>query len=369
VDPIRWSVPTRDDDAAWLDLLAAIEAVDRRGETYEQEDLDDEWRSVWTEVASDAVFGWAGEELVAFGWLKTQRGAREHHKVELWGGVRPSRRGRGIGRELLRRQLARAGEIAAGLDPALPVEARMEAGSLQPGVVRLAEHAGFAPVRRFLELARPVGGDLPDAAVPRGLSMLPWAPAWDEPARAAHTDAFADHWGSEPRTREEWEQWYTGHRGFRPDLSVVLVDDAGAVQSLVLCAAYPQDWHAEPRELWINTVATRRTWRGRGAARAALIAVLAAGGAAADGFERAILGVDSENPTGAVGVYRSLGFEEVRSVVALARPLRPAGLAPSRPSMRRALPRMIFSTTSGATPCMSLVATSLVSGHVESVWG
>jgi ribosomal protein S18 acetylase RimI-like enzyme len=30
--------------------------------------------------------------------------------------------------------------------------------------------------------------------------------------------------------------------------------------------------------------------------------------AADDGFERAILGVDAENPTGALRVYRRLGF-------------------------------------------------------------
>src|SRR5690606_4250148 len=41
----------------------------------------------------------------------------------------------------------------------------------------------------------------------------------------------------------------------------------------------------------------------------------------------------------------------------------------SRPSMRRALPRMIFSTASVGTVRISSVATSLVWGHVESVWG
>jgi ribosomal protein S18 acetylase RimI-like enzyme len=38
------------------------------------------------------------------------------------------------------------------------------------------------------------------------------------------------------------------------------------------------------------------------------------------GFERAILGVDADNPTGALGLYRSLGYEDIRSVTALTRP-------------------------------------------------
>jgi ribosomal protein S18 acetylase RimI-like enzyme len=324
VEQLAWRTPTRDDDAAWLELLAAIEAVDRRGETYTAPDLDDEWRSVWSHPDTDAVQAWAGSELVAFGWIKTQRGTRERHKLELWGGVRPSHRRRGIGTALLERQRARSRAIARSLPTGLAVDVRMEAGSTQPDAAALATRHGFAPVRTFLELARPLSVPIPAAPAPEGLAVLPWHDAWDEPARAAHTEAFAESWESEPRTVEEWRQWYTGHRAFRPDLSVVAVDRTGTVQALVLSAAYPQDWHAEPREVWINTVATRPVWRGKGAATAALTAVLRAAVAAPDRLERAILGVDRDNPTGAVGLYRSLGFDEVRSVTTFARRLREA---------------------------------------------
>ena len=125
-------------------------------------------------------------------------------------------------------------------------------------------------------------------------------------------------------------------------------------------------------EAWINTVGTRRAWRGKGVARWLMTDVHQRIAAADDGFERAILGVDAENPTGALRVYRRLGLRG-RPLRDLAHPDGWAAAAEdaqsSIESMRRALPRMIFSTTSGATPSMSSVATSLVSGHVESVWG
>jgi ribosomal protein S18 acetylase RimI-like enzyme len=60
--------------------------------------------------------------------------------------------------------------------------------------------------------------------------------------------------------------------------------------------------------VWINSVGTRRAWRGRGVATALLQEVLHAAAGAEDGLERAILGVDAENPTGALRVYRALGF-------------------------------------------------------------
>ena len=51
---------------------------------------------------------------------------------------------------------------------------------------------------------------------------------------------------------------------------------------------------------------TRRSYRRRGLARMALAMVLTQ--AAQVGYERAALEVDADNPTGALGLYQSLGF-------------------------------------------------------------
>jgi ribosomal protein S18 acetylase RimI-like enzyme len=102
---------------------------------------------------------------------------------------------------------------------------------------------------------------------------------------------------------------------------VLAVEPAsGDVAALVLIAAYPQDWGTVPVEAWINTVGTRRAWRGKGVASWLMAESLRRIAAADDGFERAILGVDADNPTGALRMYRRLGFDEdVRSVTTLNR--------------------------------------------------
>lgn len=318
---LRWAPPTREDDPHWAELLAAMEQADRRGETYAPEDLDDEWASVWAHPETDAIFGWDGDQLVAFAWLKAMPGEREAHRVMCWGGVRPSARGRGIGAALYDWMLPRATEVGARFDSSLPVHIQVDATQHQPDAVRLAKQSGFAPVRHFVETARPVADPVPELAAPVGLEAVPWVADLDEAARQVHIEAFADHWGSEPRTRDEWEQWYTGHRSFRPDLSLLAVDPvSGDVVAIVLTAAYPQDWGVVPREAWINTVGTRPAWRGKGVARWLLAEVLRLIAAAEVGFERAILGVDEENPTGALRLYRALGFtDDVRRVTLLSR--------------------------------------------------
>lgn len=318
---LRWAVPTRADDVAWVDLLAAIESIDCRGETLEVGDLEDEWASVWSHPDTDALFGWDGSELVAFAWLKAMPGEREAHRVICWGGVRPSHRRQGIGAEVLGWSLRQATEIAARFSGPLPVSVQVDATERQPDVVALATAHGFEPVRHFLEIARPTAEAVPAVPAPEGLDLVPWSEALDEETRLAHLEAFADHWGSEPRTPEAWTQWYTGHRGFRADLSLLALDPAsGQVAGLVLCGAYPQDWASGPVEVWVTTVGTRRAWRGKGVARWVLSEVLRRIADAGDGFEHAILGVDEENPTGAVRLYRALGFTtDVRRMTMLAR--------------------------------------------------
>lgn len=317
---LRWAPPSRDDDPEWAGLLAAIEAADGFGETYGLEDLEAEWASVWAHPETDSVFVWDGPELVAFGWLKTQIGSAKGHRVELWGGVHPARRREGIGTALLRWQVERAGAIASTLEASVPTSIRVEAMDTQSDLLALAGRFAFEPVRRFLEVARPTALPLPALEPVPGLRLLPWHEDLDAATRAAHGEAFLDHWGSEPRSEEEWRQWYTGHRGFRPDLSAVAVDDAGEVAAFVLTAAYPLDWETgvAPVEAWINSVGTRRSWRKRGVGRWVLAHVLEQVAVSDTGFERAILGVDAENPTGALGLYRGLGFEDVRAVTTLA---------------------------------------------------
>ena len=319
---LRWAPPSSDDDPDWADLLSAMEAADDRGETYELEDLADEWQSVWSHPDTDATFVWDGPQLVAFAWLKAMPGKREHHRVACWGGVRPSHRRRGIGTAVFRWSVQRGSAMAKDFDPALPTKIDVDAADHQHDLLAVAARAGFEPVRRFLEVARPAQEPVPDLQVPDGLELASWSPELDEQARLAHIEAFADHWGSEPRSAEEWAQWHTGHRSFRPDLSMVAIDTVtGQVASLVLSAAYPQDWGLVPPEAWINTVGTRPAWRGRGVARWVLADVLRRIAASDTGFERAILGVDAENPTGALRLYRALGFtDDVRAVISLSRP-------------------------------------------------
>jgi ribosomal protein S18 acetylase RimI-like enzyme len=62
---------------------------------------------------------------------------------------------------------------------------------------------------------------------------------------------------------------------------------------------------------WVNSVGVRRTWRRQGIARALVAESLRVLRDA--GMTSAGLGVDAENPHGALGVYEVSGFRVVRT--------------------------------------------------------
>ena len=85
--------------------------------------------------------------------------------------------------------------------------------------------AGFAMVRYFTEMERPLSG-LPRPAPPRGVVVVPFSPELGEAVRLAHNEAFADHWGSEARSPEKW-RYFLNHESFRPGLSSVALGGVG----------------------------------------------------------------------------------------------------------------------------------------------
>jgi GNAT superfamily N-acetyltransferase len=87
--------------------------------------------------------------------------------------------------------------------------------------------------------------------------------------------------------------------------------DGDEVAGLVINSIIPVE-NEETGELvgWLDSVATRRPWRGRGVASALIARSLAV--LRERGMEIASLGGDVENPTGALGLYESFGFRPTR---------------------------------------------------------
>jgi mycothiol synthase len=163
----------------------------------------------------------------------------------------------------------------------------------------------MTPVRWNEELLRDLD-DFPSPLPLPGIALAPWRQEHHEPARLVWNSAFADHWGSTPRSAESWDET-VNEFGVRLDLSrVALAGDE--VVGMVLNSHYPGDEAISGRrDGWIDQLGVLAGWRRRGVASALINASLEAFRQA--GLTHAMIGVDGDNPTGASRLYRSLGFE------------------------------------------------------------
>lgn len=298
----------RADAEAWAELLAAVEKADHTGENYDADDLTEELGDPKLTAATDTIGLWSDGLMVGYGKVSGPDEVIDVHRIFAEGCVHPQWRGRGLGGGLMTWLTHRATTMHHERHPEAPGEIGTAAISTSSSALKLFAARGFEACRYFFEMERDLGAEpVPASPVVDGLRLVEFDPTYDEALRLAHNEVFLDHWGSTPKDPESWKTWFTGSRAFRAAQSY-LVLDGDRIAAYVLGYEYVADTAATGiRELYVGQVGTRRDYRGRGAARAALARVMTVAEDA--GFRRVSLGVDAENPTGALGLYEKLGFQ------------------------------------------------------------
>ncbi len=314
-----WRPLALDDVDAFIRLQEAARVADGGEEVMTEEVARHELTDPSCPVATSTLtLDLPDGSLAASIMLHQRLQGLDSRRVFLWGTTHPDHRRKGIGRAILGWGVARADEILAGQPTHLlrVVEAFKE--ERLADAVALHEAAGFRPARWYFDMRRDLHEPIPHEPDPRGIRIEGYEAALGERLRIAHNEAFADHWGSEPLTAEIWNREFIGDPYFRPGLSFVAFDGdeiAGYTVNYVAEA----DWEATGiREGWVGQLGVRRPWRRRGLATALLVRSMRA--FRDTGFDAAILGVDAENPTGALGVYERVGFGPVRRSVRMQRP-------------------------------------------------
>lgn len=320
---LSWRALTPGDVPAWFALCEVVDDHDAAIERVAEYELVDRFKGTWRDPGRDSVAGFDADGNVrAYAWADFRSVSEGTHAPTLFGAVHPEYRRRGIGRALLAWSEARGRQQLAAATVNLPARIRLYVDEHRADVRRLAEAAGFTPIRWYVVMRRDLGVALPAGVVPDGLRIEPYSKERDEDIRVAHNESFArDHWGSSPIDAEAWALNVVGGEKFRPDWSFVAVDEAtGTIAGYLMSGAYDQDWAPQGyTEGWTDLVSVRREWRGRGVAGALLTAAMRAYAAA--GMQYAGLDVDTDNPTGALGVYTRLGYERLHGSMLLTKEL------------------------------------------------
>jgi mycothiol synthase len=314
--------PMRPDDVpAVAELLTAAEAVDDTGVHESAEDLTGFWVNELVDLDLDSrLVTTADGEVVGYATAIAPPTFRDAFGVHLEGRVHPGWRGRGIGRTLLAWQLERGTQVHAQRHPGAPARLTVTAYTSMPDLTALLRRAGLVEARWFFHMSRPLT-DLPAPRPVDGVRLVPFSWDRDDEVRRAHNAAFTEHYGSSERDTASWQVMFTGQRGFRPDLSVLAIED-GAVVAYVLAYVYEANTAVlGERETYFGQIGVLPQARGRGLSKATIVQALRV--AAANDCQIAGLQVDSDNVSGALGLYESLGFTTGRTEVSWSRHLAP----------------------------------------------
>lgn len=210
---------------------------------------------------------------------------------------------------------------------------QMDSGAFEddPRQAAWLTEAGFDKVRTWWQMTRPVvpeeATDLPEpregVVIRRvrrdGVVGLPD----DYDLHEVHDvleASFADHFNSYRETFDEflgrlredpghrWDHWWIaelvgGESGDDTDAAPVT---AGALVATTTTGRLDDDGNPVPDGSYVEYIGVDKRARGRGVAKALLNAVIA--DAAARGRNRVGLEVDADSPTGADGLYRSMGW-------------------------------------------------------------
>ncbi len=229
------------------------------------------------------------------------------HRFENW--TFTGFRRRGVGTALLAWVEERAREIQAAGAIGSPGEPHVMSGGVEMRVaagVAFAEARGYERVRYAFEMRRDLAKPIEDAPLPPGLELRPVREQDHRRIFDANGEAFRDHWEAAERTDDDFR----------------LLFDEPALDTSIWAIAWAGDEVAgaslnwiDPEENerlgidmgWLGQVSVRRPWRRQGVGAAIITESLRT--LRDRGMVAAGLGVDAENPTGALALYEKLGFE------------------------------------------------------------
>lgn len=217
------------------------------------------------------------------------------------GRVDPARKRRGIG----------TGMLAWGQDRLLAKSERgdrrvFRTNAVSPSTTEFMVKHGYEVTQHVAHLVRPDLDDIPELALPDGLTVRPVTEDDLRAIYAAEVAHFRDHWGTSEEEPGWWENFRTDPRN---DLSLwQIAFDGEAIVGIVRPFVDEEENDRFGRKRgYTEEISTRSDWRGKGVASALIVRALTA--QRDRGMEESALAVHEENPHGAYRLYEQHGFE------------------------------------------------------------
>ena len=276
------------------------------------EELEEEFGGPYCFLDQDVMVAEYESRIIGVGYTYFLPSETKEERCYTFGTVKPSHRRKGVGTEILKWATERAEKLLRSTNRTIPKYLRSDVGTSNTSADFLFQKFNMRPVRWNEDLIIDLNQS-PDVLTSPGYCVIPWDTSRDEEARVVKNSAFMDHWGSTPTSEEGWEQLVHGSTA-KLDQSFFALDSDNNIVGLLLSHRYESDDETLGKRIgWIDKLATLSEHRGKAIGRSLITHALAA--YRRDGLTHAALDVDTENPTGAYGLYTAVGFSTFRGSV------------------------------------------------------
>jgi mycothiol synthase len=265
----------------------------------------------------DMLFVKVGADVIGYSRVWWQKELDGKRRYEHFAYLLPAWRGQGIRRAMLRFNERRLRQIAAGhpLDGPRLFEAWAADSECHWESLLISER--YEAVRHGFEMVRPHLDHIPDLPLPEGLEVRPVQSEHHWPIWRAAEEAFRDHWG-ETEWQDEWFEEWQESPTFQPELWQVAWDEDQVAGMVLNFVNHEENEEYKRRRGYTEGICVRRPWRRQGLAKALIARSFRV--LKDRGLVEAALGVDTENPNGALQLYQSMGFRPVKRHTTYRRP-------------------------------------------------
>ncbi|WP_141553793.1 GNAT family N-acetyltransferase [Gleimia coleocanis] len=302
-----WRPLTASDSAEFQALANRIEDADGLPYRTSESEIFDLFND---DAHMRCIGGWKDDVLRCYAFVRIREANLTHAMCQ--GGVDPQYRGIGIGGALV----AWLTDTAKGLLETAEVtseDTKLIEFYVEMGNAELEYHLnglGYQWRRSFYDLRAPLISQPSYVELNSLFSIEPWQHFTESEILEVENRVSYEQ---RQRSPQSLATWLAGRSDFKPEWSFVAVDnraDRPVIAGFLMASAYEQDWQVLGwKEGNIDQIAVLEEYSAEPLAEALITATMRA--QFKDGMNHTATGLSSTNASGALGIYKNLGFETV----------------------------------------------------------
>jgi mycothiol synthase len=296
-----------------LELINASKVVDQIDRTDTLEDIVRIYEHLNNcDPYRDMIFAEVDGEAIAYGRVEWNIRDDNEWLGYIMAFMHPDWRRKGVGTAMLRYQENHLRHISKNLlKEGVITEETLRyfenfASDTETAKVAFLLKEGYSAVRYAYSMVRPFSDPIQVSPMPEGLEIRTVPRHQFRKVWETDQEAFKDHWGYRSGTDNDYQRWLENPL-HDPKLWRVAWDGDQVAGMVLNFLNQEENKEYNRKRGWTEDISVRRPWRRRGLARALLTRSLQM--FKDMGMDHAALGVDTQNLTGALHLYQSVGFQ------------------------------------------------------------